>query len=160
MKLTAFTDYSLRVLIYLAAQPAERATIAQSARSFEVSEHHLVKVVHFLGKQGWLDNVRGKGGGLELGKPPEAIVVGRVVRETEGMSQMAECFGEAHADCCIAPDCRLRGVLVDAMKAFYEVLDRYTLADLVHNRQQLARVLFIERAPADTAPQRRARRAS
>lgn len=160
MKLTAFTDYSLRVLIYLAAQPAERATIAQIARSFEVSEHHLVKVVHFLGKQGWLDNVRGKGGGLELGKPPEAIVVGRVVRETEGMSQMAECFGEAHADCCIAPDCRLRGVLVEAMTSFYDVLDRYTLADLVHNRHQLARVLFVERPEHAAAAPKRAGRAA
>jgi Rrf2 family transcriptional regulator, nitric oxide-sensitive transcriptional repressor len=159
MKLTAFTDYSLRVLIYLAARPVERATIAQIARSFQVSEHHLVKVVHFLGKHGWLDNVRGKGGGLELGKPPEAIVVGRVVRETEGQSQVAECFGERHADCCIAPDCRLRGVLAEAVDTFYEVLDRYTLADLVHNRQQLARVLFLDRGDAAALKQRATRRA-
>jgi Rrf2 family nitric oxide-sensitive transcriptional repressor len=142
MRLTTFTDYSLRVLIYLAAQPAERATIAQIASAFQVSEHHLVKVVHFLGKQGWLANVRGKGGGLELGMPPQAIVVGRLVRETEGLSQLAECFGDADGDCAIAPDCRLRGVLGEAMKSFYTVLDRYTLADLVNNRQQLAQVLF------------------
>jgi Rrf2 family nitric oxide-sensitive transcriptional repressor len=144
MKLTTFTDYSLRVLIYLAAQPVERATIAQIASAFQVSENHLVKVVHFLGKQGWLTNLRGKGGGLELGMPPEAVVVGRVVRETEGLSQLAECFGESDADCAIAPDCRLRGVLGEAVKAFYAVLDRYTLADLVNNRQQLAQVLFID----------------
>jgi Rrf2 family nitric oxide-sensitive transcriptional repressor len=145
MKLTSFTDYSLRVLIYLAAQPAERATIAQIARAFDVSENHLVKVVHFLGKQGWLQNVRGKGGGLELGAPPEAIVVGRVVRETEGKSVVAECFGESGGDCHIAPNCRLRGVLGEAVAAFYGVLDRYTLADLVNNRQQLARMLFVDR---------------
>ena len=145
MKLTTFTDYSLRVLIYLAAQPAERATIAQIATAFDVSENHLVKVVHFLGKQGWLANVRGKGGGLELGAPPEAIVVGRVVRETEGKSVVAECFGESGGDCHIAPNCRLRGVLGEAVAAFYEVLDRYTLADLVNNRQQLARMLFVGR---------------
>jgi Rrf2 family transcriptional regulator, nitric oxide-sensitive transcriptional repressor len=148
MKLTTFTDYSLRVLIYLAAQPAERATIAQIAGSFQVSEHHLVKVVHFLGKQGWLANVRGKGGGLELGKAPEAIIVGHVVRETEGGSaQIAACFGESDGDCAIAPDCRLRGVLGEAVQAFYAVLDKYTLADLVNNRQQLASVLFLDALP-------------
>jgi Rrf2 family nitric oxide-sensitive transcriptional repressor len=151
MKLTAFTDYSLRVLIYLSAQPAERATIAQIAGSFQVSEHHLVKVVHFLGKQGWLANVRGKGGGLELGMPPEAIIVGKVVRATEGSSQLAECFGDSDGDCAIAPNCRLRGVLGEAARAFYAVLDRYTLADLVNNRQQLARILFTDRAAAPRA---------
>jgi Rrf2 family transcriptional regulator, nitric oxide-sensitive transcriptional repressor len=136
MKLTTFTDYSLRVLIYLAAQPAERATIAQIAGAFQVSEHHLVKVVHFLGKQGWLANVRGKGGGLELGLPPEVVVVGKVVRETEGITHLAECFGESDGDCAIAPDCRLRGVL--------------------GNRKQLARVLFVDR---DIAVADRSRRA-
>jgi Rrf2 family transcriptional regulator, nitric oxide-sensitive transcriptional repressor len=148
MKLTAFTDYSLRVLIYLAAQPGQRATIAQIATAFDVSEHHLVKVVHFLGKQGWLRNVRGKGGGLELGEQPGDIVVGRVVRATEGSAQVAECFGETGGDCQIAPDCRLRGVLAEAVTAFHAVLDGYTLADLVRNRQALARVLFFDRRTA------------
>jgi Rrf2 family nitric oxide-sensitive transcriptional repressor len=146
MRLTTFTDYSLRVLIYLAAQPAERATIAQVASAFRVSENHLVKVVHFLGRKGWLSNVRGKGGGLALGLAPEDIVVGQVVRETEDVTQLAECFGESDGDCAIAPNCRLRGVLGEAVKAFYAVLDRYTLADLVDNRQQLARVLFARTA--------------
>jgi Rrf2 family transcriptional regulator, nitric oxide-sensitive transcriptional repressor len=148
MKLTAFTDYALRVLIYLAAQPGQRATIAQIATAFDVSEHHLVKVVHFLGKQGWLSNVRGKGGGLELGELPANIVVGRVVRATQGSTQVAECFGETGGDCQIAPDCRLRGVLAEAVAAFHQVLDGYTLADLVRNRQELARVLFFDRRTA------------
>ena len=82
MKLTAFTDYSLRVLIYLAAQPQQRATIAEIATAFDVSENHLTKVVHCLGKNGWLANVRGKGGGLELAMPPELIGVGAGVRPT------------------------------------------------------------------------------
>ena len=144
MKLTTFTDYSLRVLIYLAVQPGQRATIAQIAQAFDVSEHHLVKVVHFLGKQGWLANVRGKGGGLELGELPAKIRVGRVVRATEGTDVMAECFGESGGDCHIAPNCRLRGVLGEAIDAFYAVLDHYTLEDLVNNRNQLARMLLIE----------------
>jgi Rrf2 family nitric oxide-sensitive transcriptional repressor len=146
MKLTAFTDYSLRVLIYLAAQPGRRATIAQIATSFDVSEHHLTKVVHFLGKHGWLANVRGKGGGLELAMKPGDIGLGRVVRDTEGVDQPAECFGLAGKNCAIAGICRLSGALGEALTAFYAVLDKYTLADLVHNRDALAQVLFVARA--------------
>jgi Rrf2 family nitric oxide-sensitive transcriptional repressor len=151
MKLTAFTDYSLRVLIYLGVQPGERATIAQIAGAFQVSENHLVKVAHFLGKQGWLANVRGKGGGLGLGQAPERIVIGRVVRETEGPAGVAECLGETGGDCQIAPHCRLRGVLCEAVAAFYAVLDRYTLADLVNNRAELASVLFFDGVAAPPA---------
>jgi Rrf2 family nitric oxide-sensitive transcriptional repressor len=150
MKLTSFTDYSLRVLIYLAAQPKRRATIAAIATSFEVSENHLTKVVHFLGKAGWLANVRGKGGGLELAMPPELIKVGQVVRGTEGGSVPAECFGSTGGQCCIAGICRLSDVLAEAVAAFYDTLDRYTLADLVHNRKELAAIMFIDEhgAPA------------
>jgi Rrf2 family transcriptional regulator, nitric oxide-sensitive transcriptional repressor len=155
MKLTAFTDYSLRVLIYLAAQPKRRATIAAIAESFEVSENHLTKVVHFLGKAGWLANVRGKGGGLELAMPPELIGIGQVVRETEG-GAVAECFASGGGNCCIAGICGLSGVLDEAVKAFYGALDRYTLADLVQNRQELARVMFVHEA-FDEPPARRAR---
>lgn len=145
MKLTTFTDYSLRVLIYLATQPRQRATIAQVAAAYDVSENHLVKVVHFLGRQGWLKNVRGKGGGLELALAPDRIGLGQVVRQTEGQA-VAECFGDEGGHCCIAPSCRLRGVLGEAVTAFYGVLDRYSLADLVTNRQALAKVLFLPRA--------------
>lgn len=148
MRLTTFTDYSLRVLIYLAAEPGRRATIAEVAESFGVKENHLTKVVHFLGKAGLLANVRGKGGGLGLARPASEIVIGRVVRETEGAAVPAECFAEDHGHCRITRMCRLRGVLRDAVEAFYAVLDGYTLEDLVHNRQQLAKVLIVERTPA------------
>jgi Rrf2 family nitric oxide-sensitive transcriptional repressor len=151
MKLTGFTDYSLRVLIYLAAQPKQRATIAEIARAFDVSENHLVKVVHFLGKSGWLANVRGKGGGLELALPPELVPIGEVVRQTEGVSAVAECFSKAGHNCVIAGDCRLQGVLGEALSAFHAVLDRYTLADLVENREALARILFLPQPPAPQA---------
>jgi len=146
MKLTGFTDYSLRVLIYLAAQPKRRATIAEISRSFGVSENHLVKVVHFLGKKGWLANVRGKGGGLELAMPPELVEIGKVVRATEGVSVVAECFSKSEHNCVIAGNCRLQGVLAEAIAAFDAVLDQYTLADLVENRQALARILFMPQA--------------
>jgi Rrf2 family transcriptional regulator, nitric oxide-sensitive transcriptional repressor len=145
MKLTAFTDYSLRVLIYLATQPERRATIGGIAAAFDISEHHLTKVVHFLGKKGWLANVRGKGGGLELATLPELIGVGDVVRHTEGPAMPAECFEEDGGHCSIADICELRGVLGRAVKAFYGILDQYTLADLVHNRKELAAILFVER---------------
>jgi Rrf2 family transcriptional regulator, nitric oxide-sensitive transcriptional repressor len=151
MKLTTFTDYSLRVLIYLAAQPGRRATISEVAGAYRVSENHLVKVAHFLGRKGWLRNVRGKGGGLELGLPAQRIVLGDVVRCTEGQAAVAECFGEDGGDCCIAPGCRLKGILAEAVAAFHAVLDRYTLADLASNGPELARILFLpqgERAAA------------
>ena len=144
MKLTAFSDYSLRVLMYLAVQPGRRATIAEIAAAFDISEHHLVKVVHFLAKSGRLTSTRGKGGGLELGAPPEALGVGEIVRDTEGRSVIVECFDPAHPNCSIAGACRLRGVFGEALRAFFAVLDRYTVADLVANDRQLARILFLQ----------------
>jgi Rrf2 family transcriptional regulator, nitric oxide-sensitive transcriptional repressor len=147
MKLTSFTDYSLRVLIYLAVEPDRRATIAEIAQAFDISTNHLTKVVHFLGKNGWLANVRGKGGGLELGRPPQAIVIGNVVRETEGEAVVVECFGEEGGNCAITPVCQLRHVLVEAVEAFYNVLDHYTLADMVSNRKALARRLLLVHPP-------------
>ena len=146
MKLTAFTDYSLRVLIYLAADPSRRATITEIATAFGVSEHHMTKVVHFLGKQGWIETIRGKGGGLTLGRPPEAIVVGRVVRDTEGAAMPAECFSDDESGCVIASCCRLKGVLAEAVEAFHAVLDRYTIADITGNQQVLAGVLHIRKS--------------
>jgi Rrf2 family nitric oxide-sensitive transcriptional repressor len=141
MKLTTFTDYSLRVLIYLGLQPARKATIAEIAGAFGISENHLTKVVHFLGREGWLANVRGKGGGLALAVAPAAICVGDVVRRTEGSPLGAECFEPGGGHCCIAPVCRLHGVLDRAFEAFFCVLDGYTLQDMLANRDDLVRIL-------------------
>ncbi len=143
MRLTTFADYSLRVLMYLAADPDRRATIGEIAKAFDISESHLMKVVHFLGKSGLLANVRGRGGGLELARPPAAINVGAVVRLSDGDPLPAECFDRASNSCGIVPACRLRDVLADAIDAFYAVLDRHTLADLVGNGRPLARLLGI-----------------
>ena len=144
MRLTSFTDYSLRVLMFLAADPERRATIAEIARTFEISENHLMKVVHLLGKAGLLANVRGKGGGLQLAKAPDAINIGKVVRTTEGRPMPAECFDRERNRCVITPICKLRHVLDEAVKAFYAALDQYTLEDLLRNRHAVAKVLFIE----------------
>ena len=155
MKLTSFTDYSLRVLIYLACEPGRRATIAEIATAFEVSENHLTKVVHFLGQAGWLATVRGKGGGMQLAREAGTIVVGEVVRQTEGADMPAECFDRDGGNTCtIARVCRLHGVLQEAADAFHAVLDRYTLADLVHNRTTLSRMLFIGRERPETPARR------
>lgn len=143
MRLTSFTDYSLRVLIFLAASPGRRATIGEIARAFDISENHLMKVVHLLGSEGLLVNIRGKGGGLELAAAPDTIKVGEVVRITEGADVPAECFDAERNGCVISPICRLRGVLGEAVKAFYAALDRYTLEDLVRNRQAMVRILRV-----------------
>ncbi len=143
MKLTAFTDYSLRVLIYLAANTDRRATIAEISLSFGISESHLTKVVHLLGKNGWITTVRGKGGGITLAMPAEAIGVGAVIRSAEGATMPAECFDSKTNQCVIARCCRLKGVLAEAVDAFYAALDRYTLADIAGNRQKLAEIMFV-----------------
>ena len=146
MRLTTFTDYSLRVLMYVAAHPEGRTTIAEIARSYAISEHHLTKVVHFLGKEGYLENLRGRGGGLLLAKAPAAINVGEVVRLTEGGDVPAECFQRESNTCAITADCKLKFVLADAVEAFYAELRKFTLADVVKNRKALGRVLFAGRA--------------
>jgi Rrf2 family transcriptional regulator, nitric oxide-sensitive transcriptional repressor len=148
MKLSTFTDYSLRMLMYLAAEPQRRATIAEIATAFGISEHHLGKVAQGLGRDGWLANVRGHGGGLALAMAPQQIGIGQVVRRTEGADLPAACFADDSEPCAIGAVCRLRGMLDEAVQAFYGVLDRYTLADLARNPRALSRLLFIDKASA------------
>jgi Rrf2 family nitric oxide-sensitive transcriptional repressor len=143
MRLSTFTDYSLRLLMYLAVEPQRRATIAEVAAAFGISQHHLTKVAHGLGRHGWLANVRGHGGGLALALAPRQIVVGEVVRDTENGALPAACFADADSACAIGTACRLRGVLDEALQAFSRVLDRYTLADLAADPQALAQLLFV-----------------
>jgi Rrf2 family nitric oxide-sensitive transcriptional repressor len=127
MQLTQYTDYSLRVLIYLARNPESPATISEIADYFMISRNHLVKVVHNLSVRGFVQATRGKGGGLRLGRPATAITIGEVVRRTEPNFHLAECFG--HKDrCVITGSCVLMPILYKAHRAFMEVLDGYTLA--------------------------------
>jgi Rrf2 family transcriptional regulator, nitric oxide-sensitive transcriptional repressor len=145
MKLTTFTDYSLRVLIYLASEPERRATISEISGAFAISENHLTKVVHHLGKQGWISTVRGKGGGMLLAKDAEDICVGQVIRDTEGNAVPAECFAAEDSTCAIVRCCKLKNALAEAVKAFYAVLDHYTLADITKNRTALGNILQFHR---------------
>jgi len=141
MRLTAFTDYSLRVLMFLAAEPERRATVGEICLAFDIKANHLTKVVHHLAKSGWVSTLRGKGGGLTLARPASEIPIGEVVRDTEGRDELAECFSNDAGHCVIARHCRLRGVLAEAVEAFHAVLDRYTLADITANQQQLVQLL-------------------
>ena len=147
MRLTTFTDYSLRVLLYVATAPEGRANIAEIAQKYGVSEHHIVKVVHLLGKEGLLVNTRGRGGGLRLARAPREINVGHVVRITEEPSVLAECFAPA-GTCVITGACRLATVLDEAHKAFYEVLDGFSLADLTARSPRMTQILH--RSPGQT----------
>ena len=153
MRLTTFTDYSLRVLMFVATHPEGRTTIAEIARTYDISEHHLTKVVHFLGKSGYLENIRGRGGGLMLARAPTAINVGELVKLTEGGDVPAECFEHKTNACAITADCKLKFALAEAVDAFYAALRKYTLEDVVKNRKALAKVLFVSR------PARKAARA-
>lgn len=140
MHLTRHTDYALRLLMLLALRPDRRVTIAEIARRFGISRNHLMKVAQRLGAQGYLDTVRGKGGGLTLAQAPGSIRLGRVVRDGESGFPLAECF-QAGSHCPIESGCRLKPVLGDALSAFLRVLDGYTLRDLVEDRTQLGRLL-------------------
>lgn len=151
MRLTTFTDYCLRVLMYVAAHPEGRATIAEIAGAYAISEHHLTKVVHFLGKEGYLENLRGRGGGMRLAREPTDINVGEVVQLTEGGDVPAECFEHDTNCCAITADCKLKFALSEAVDAFYGRLRQYTLEDVVRNRKALAKVLFVAPPPKRAA---------
>ncbi len=142
MKLTTYTDYTLRVLMYLALRPDELSTIQGIAQAYAISESHLMKVVQQLGKSGWVEALRGKGGGLRLAVPAASVSLGAVVRAAEGDGPIVECFGDP-VRCRITPCCRLAAVLQEAQRAFYAALDAYTLADLVREPEPLAQMLGI-----------------
>ena len=136
MQLTQYTDYSLRVLIYLAT--VERGgTIGEIADRFGISKNHLVKVAHHLGKLGYIDTQRGRSGGLRLSLLPSEINLGQVVRDVEPHFHLVECMNAGHNACIITPSCLLRPVLEEAQEAMLGTLGRYTLADVVSNQEAL-----------------------
>ncbi len=140
MELNQFTDYSLRTLIFVALRDGEMSSIKQIATAYAISENHLVKVVHKLGKLGFLQTVRGRNGGVRLAREPENIGVGEVVRSVESFG-MAECIPPRDGVCCFAGVCALQAGLQKATQAFMAELDKLTIADLVGNRAQLKRRL-------------------
>ena len=143
MRLTTFTDYCLRTLIYVALKRDERATIDEIAEHYGINRNHLVKVVFRLGQLGYLDTLRGKGGGIRLAKDPAEIKLGALVRETEDDLALVECFRGRDSRCVIEPVCVLKTALQQALRAFLEALDGYTIADLLTPSRRLARLLAL-----------------
>ena len=143
MRLTVYTDYALRMLMYLALKDDGLATIEEIAQSYGISKNHLMKVAHQLGVAGYVDTVRGRHGGLRLAKPAKAIGLGEVVRHTEPDMAIVMCFEPINADCAILPYCVLRKALEKARTAFFEALDDYNLSDLVKPRVSLQAMLSI-----------------
>ncbi len=139
MRLTTFSDYSLRVLMYLGVHDDRLATIAEVAAAYGISENHLVKVVHHLAQRGYVETLRGKGGGMRLARKPARINLGELVRGTEEQ-RLVECF-DADSSCRIESACALRAILGEALESFFAVLDRHTLADLLVQERKLAKVL-------------------
>jgi len=145
VQLTTFTDYTLRVLISVAANDAEEScTIPEISRQYGISRNHLVKIVHHLSQTGYLITSRGKGGGLRLARPAPEIRIGNVIRDAENHFNLVPCFGAARkGDCAIEPACALKRVLKEAVQAFLSVTDEYTLADLLRPRRKLQALLAV-----------------
>lgn len=142
MHITRYTDYSLRVLMYIALKGEELSTIGEIAESYDISKNHLMKVVQELNAKGYLIAVRGKNGGLRLNGRAEEINIGSLVRDTEQDFALVECFTNAQA-CTITPACHLKKVFAEALEAFFKVLDQYTLADLVPTQKQTALIKLL-----------------
>jgi len=146
LRLTVYTDYALRLLMFLAVKQDGLATIAEVAESYGVSKNHMMKVAHQLGVAGYVETVRGRSGGLRLAKPAASINLGDVVRRTEQDMALVPCFEPGDASCTISPCCTLRHALAEAADAFMGVLDGYSLSDLVKPRAPLIRLLAIKPA--------------
>jgi len=144
MHLKRYTDYSLRVLVYLGLHPDRLVTISEIANAFNISKNHLMKVVKDLVALGYIQSVKGKFGGLRLGHAPEMINIGSVVRHMESDFALVECLGD-HNACRILPACTLKPILLDAGERFLEALDAYTLADVLVNRNVLLKLVTDER---------------
>lgn len=156
MKLTAYSNYALRSLQLAALKAPDRIKVDDVVRIHGLARPHIVKIVHELGRAGYLETVRGRGGGFRLGRPSETIIVGDVVRLTEGPLELVECFNPERNTCPLIGICKLSRALHAATKAFMSVLDNLTLADIASNRGELlARIAPLEEGIV--APMRRAK---
>ncbi len=149
MRLTTYTNYALRTLMYCALHPDQIVRIEDVANAYGISKTHLLKAARQLGQLGYLDNLRGRAGGIRLGRRPDAIVVGDVVRHTEGDLELVECFNPETNTCPIRGACTLSLVFQSGLRAFLAELDKVTLADLVENGPALLARLAPPSAPSE-----------
>ncbi len=147
MRLSAYSDYSIRVLTHTALRHPHRVTIDEVAETFDISRNHLVKVVHGLGQAGYLETYRGVGGGFTLARSPSEVRVGDVIRLGEQRDGVVDCEEEGNRSCRMFPACRLKAVLDEAAAAFFAVLDRYTLAELIKPESRMKALLGIATIP-------------
>ncbi|MCP5426386.1 MAG: Rrf2 family transcriptional regulator [Gammaproteobacteria bacterium] len=141
MQLKTYSDHALRVLMQAALRHPNRVTVDEVADTYGISRHHLVKIVHNLGRHGYLETHRGVGGGFTLGRRPDEIRLGEIVRFGEGIDTVIDCYDAENRACKLFPACRLKGVLDEAAAAFFSVLDDYTLADLVKRPAKMRKAL-------------------
>lgn len=142
MELSQFTDYSLRVLLYLAVKEDGLTSIKDISEAYNISNNHLVKVVHNLAKMELIHTYRGRGGGIKLAKMPEEVIIGQIVRSTENLA-LLECFPGGKGTCCITGVCILKVELQKALEKFLQELDKLTLADVASNKKALQASLSI-----------------
>ncbi len=147
MRLTTFTDYSLRILIYLGLQDKPLPTIQEIAEHYDISKNHLMKAVRRLAQLGYVETLRGKNGGVRLARPARDIRIGAVIRQVEENMAVAECLDPLAGQCRIDGACALKGFFAEALEAFLTVLDRYTLEDILKNRAALSKALGIAFTP-------------
>lgn len=150
MRLTLHTDFALRLLMLLALENDRLHTIEEVARRYRISRDHLKKVAQTLTQEGFVESLRGRGGGLRLARPAVQINLGAVVRKTEDSLILVECFDPSRSNCAIAPACGLRSPLEEALTAFFVVLDRYSLADMIANpvaSKRMRRLLAEAKSP-------------
>lgn len=146
VRLTVYTDYSLRTLLYLGVRGQDHlATIQEIADAYQISKNHLMKVTYDLGQHGYIETIRGRGGGIRLAMDPKDINIGEVVRKTEEDFHIVECFNPESNLCKISAECQLKFALNQALKAYFAVLDSYTLADVLASKDALTELFGITR---------------
>lgn len=145
MRLTLYSDYSMRVLLYLGIKGKDKlSTIQEIADNYKISKNHLMKVTYELGQLGYIETIRGRGGGIRLAKDPKEINIGQVIRQTEEDFHIVECFDKENNKCVISPACQLKHALNEALQAYLSVLDRYCLGDFLYSKEELYKLLNLK----------------
>jgi len=141
MNITSFSDYTLRILIYLATNDEKKSSADEIAKAYDISFHHVAKAAQWLVRQGYLHSERGRGGGITLRKSAQEINIGRVVKATESGTALVDCMKANGGTCCITPACGLKLALAEAQAAFYETLEKFTLEDVITQKSLLGKLL-------------------